>query len=177
MRARRILELLALAALLAGLGFGISAYLAFRQALSARLDRAAAIEAAVTRPGAAARLASALAERRLALVTEKESTAVSGAFRRETGAPELEAYRKAGGDPSVAREAEKALAAKKPAEPEGDVAFLRAMRRLREEAERMPVPARPVPPVSAGAAGRRLLWVGVAAVAAALLARAAGRAA
>ena len=177
MRARRVLELSALAVLLTGVAFGISSYVAFRQALSARLDRALAIEAAATRPGAAARLASALAERRLALVTENESTAVSGAFRRETGTAELEAYRKAGGDPSVAREAEKALAARKPAEADGDVAFLRAMRRLREEAERMPVPARPVPPASAGAAGRRLLWFGAAAVAAALLARAAGRAA
>lgn len=177
MRARRVLELSALAVLLTGVAFGISSYVAFRQALSARLDRALAIEAAATRPGAAARLASALAERRLALVTENESTAVSGAFRRETGTAELEAYRKAGGDPSVAREAEKALAASKPAEADGDVAFLRAMRRLREEAERMPVPARPLPPASAGAAGRRLLWFGAAAVAAALLARAAGRAA
>jgi hypothetical protein len=177
MRAQRVLELLALAALLAGVGFGISAHVAFRQALSARLDRALAIEAAAARPGAAARLASALAERRLALVTENESTAVSGAFRRETGAAELEAYRRAGGDRAVAREAEKALAAPRPAGAEGDVAFLRAMRRLREEAERMPVPARPVPPASAGAAGRRLLWVGAAAVAAVLLARAAGRAA
>jgi hypothetical protein len=177
MTARRIFGLLALAASLAALAAGLLAHLAFRAALSTRIENAARVEAAVARPGAAARLAASLAERRLALVAEKDSTAVSGAFRSETGKAELEAYRRAGGSKDVIREAEKALSAEKPAGPEDDVPFLRAVRRLREEAAQMPVPARPEAPASAGAAGRRLLWAGVAGIAAVLLAHASGRAA
>jgi len=177
MRARRILELLALLAVLGTLAAAGSGYAAFHSALSARLDRAQRLEAAVTRPGAAARLAAALAQRRLAIVTEERSTAVSGAFRREDGASALDAYRKAGGDPEVIREAERALSVGKPPGPEGDVPFLRAVRRLDAESARLPVPARPEPPASAGAAARRLLWAGVGLVAAVLLAYAGGRAA
>lgn len=177
MGARRILGLLALTASLGAIGAGLFSYLAFRDALSARLDRAARVEAAAVLPGAAARLGAALAERRLALVTEDESTAVSGAFRRETGKAELEAYRRAGGSAEVIREAERALAATGPAGPDGDVPFLRAVRRLREDAARMPVPSRPEPPVSARTAGRRLLWACAAGITALLLAHASGRAA
>lgn len=177
MRTRRVLELLALLAVVGAIASAAAAYVSFRSALSARLDRAQKLEAAVTRPGAAARLAASLAQRRLAIVTEKQSTAVSAAFRREDGAAALQAYRAAGGDPEVIREAERALSAGKPAGPDGDVPFLRAVRRLDEESARLPAPSRPAPPASAAAAGRRLLWAGAALIGAVLLAYAGGRAA
>ncbi len=175
MRAARIWTTGAAAAFLGAVSFGTAAYLSFREALSARIERAVRIEASAAKPGAAARLAAALAERRLALVSEEESRAVAGAFRRGFGSDALEAYRKAGGDPAVVREAEAALSAEKPAGSAGDVAFLRAIRKLREEASRMPVPAPPEPPASAAKAKGRLLWAGACALLASFLAFLAGR--
>jgi len=177
MRGTAVLKVLAAAALLAALAFGAAAYRSFRTALAARIERAASIEAAATRPAAAARLAAALSERRLALVSENESRAVSGAFRRGFGADALEAYRKAGGEVSVLREAEKALATEGTPDPEGDVAFLRAIRALRAETARLPALAEPEPPASAREGRGRLLWAAAAALAGSALAYAAGRAA
>ena len=175
MRGAATLKILAAVAGIAAAGLGVAAFLSFRAALSARLDRAAALEAAAVRPAAAARLAAELLAHRLALVSESESRAVSGAFRQTAGATALDAYRRAGGSAAVAEEARKALAAAHAPEPQGDVAFLRAIRGLRAEAGQVPSPARPEPPASARRAGWLLAWAAVAAGAAALSAFAAGR--
>lgn len=177
MRSATVLKVLAAAALIVALAFGLAAHRAFREALAVRIERAAAIEAAAARPAAAAQLAAALAERRLALVTEKESRAVAGAFQRGLGAEALNGYRRAQGDPSVLREAEKALAANIPPDSDTDIAFLRAIRTLRTEAARMPVLTKPEPPAAARSSRNRLLWAAGAALAASALAYAAGRAA
>ena len=110
-----------------------------------------------------------------ALVSESESRAVSGAFRRDAGAEALDAYRKADGNAALAEEARKALAAEHSPEPVGDVAFLRAIRGLRSEAAKTPSPSRPKSPASATSAGWLLLWAMAAAAIAGLLAFAAGR--
>jgi hypothetical protein len=160
---------------IAAAGLALAAFLSFRAALTARLERAAALEAAAVRPAAAARLAAELLAHRLALVSESESRAVSGAFRRDAGAEALDAYRKADGNPALAEEARKALAAERSPEPVGDVAFLRAIRGLRSQAAKTPSPARPQSPASAARAGWLLLWAVAAAGIAGLLAFAAGR--
>lgn len=151
----------------------LASFVSFRAALSARIDRVASLESAVVRPAAAARLASELAAHRLAQVSEGESRAVSGAFRRAEGDKALEAYRRAGGSPALIEEATRALAAEGTGAA-ADVAFLRAIRGLRAEAE-TPSPSRPEPPSSAGRAATLLLVAGGAAVAAGFLAYAAGR--
>jgi hypothetical protein len=160
---------------IAAAGLALAAFLSFRAALTARLERTAALEAAAVRPAAAARLAAELLAHRLALVSESESRAVSGAFRRDAGAEALDAYRKADGNPALAEEARKALAAERSPEPVGDVAFLRAIRGLRSQAAKTPSPARPQSPASAARAGWLLLWAVAAAGIAGLLAFAAGR--
>jgi hypothetical protein len=160
---------------IAAAGLALAAFLSFRAALTARLDRAAALEAAAVRPAAAARLAAELLAHRLALVSESESRAVSGAFRRDAGARALDAYRKADGNAALAEEARKALAAERSPEPVSDVAFLRAIRGLRSEAAKTPSPSRPQPSASATWAGFLLLWAMAAAAIAGLLAFAAGR--
>jgi hypothetical protein len=175
MRGAATLKILAAVAGIAAAGLGVAAFLSFRAALSARLDRAAGLEAAAVRPAAAARLASELLAHRLALVSESESRAVSGAFRQTAGATALDAYRRAGGSAAVAEEARKALAAAHAPEPQGDVAFLRAIRGLRAEAAQVPSPARPEPPASARRAGWLLVWAAAAAGAAAVSVFAAGR--
>ncbi|PYQ36488.1 MAG: hypothetical protein DMF55_04840, partial [Acidobacteria bacterium] len=86
----------------------------------------------------------------------------------------LDAYRRAQGDAALAEEARKALAAERSPEPVGDVAFLRAIRGLRSEAAKSPVPSRPEPPASAARGGRFFLGA-AAAAAAAFLAFVAGR--
>jgi hypothetical protein len=175
MRPAATLKILAAVAAIAAAGLGIAALLSFRSALSARLDRAASLEAAAVRPAAAARLAEELLAHRLALVSESESRAVSGAFRQSAGSEALAAYRKAQGNAALAEEAGKALAAEHAPEPEGDVAFLRAIRGLRAESAQVPSPGRPEPPASAKRAAWLLLWAAVAAAAAILLAYTAGR--
>ncbi len=159
----------------AAAGLALAAFLSFRAALTARLDRAAALEAAAVRPAAAARLAEELLAHRLALVSENESRAVSGAFRRNAGEEALEAYRKAGGDPALVEEARKALAQTSSPGLAGDVAFLRAIRGLRSEAAKTPSPSRPESPASARRAGWLLLWATAAGAIAAFLAFVAGR--
>ena len=152
----------------------LASFVSFRAALSARIDRVASLESAVVRPAAAARLASELAAHRLAQVSEGESRAVSGAFRRAEGDKALEAYRRAGGSPALIEEATRALAAEGTGAA-ADVSFLRAIRGLRSEAAETPSPSRPEPPSSAGRAATLLLDAGGAAVAAGFLAYAAGR--
>jgi hypothetical protein len=167
-------KVLAIAAGVAAAVLALLAFLSFRTALSARIDRAASLEAAAVRPAAAAKLAAELSAHRLARVSEDESRAVSGAFRRSEGNDALEAYRKAGGNPVLADEARKAIAAER-TDPAGDVAFLRAIRGLREEAAALPAPARPQPPASARRAGLLLFGATSVALVAGLLAYAAGR--
>src|SRR6266536_2740092 len=171
----RVLTIFSAVLGIAAAGLAFAAFLSFRAALSARLDHAAALEAAAVRPAAAARLAEELLAHRLALVSESESRAVSGAFRRDAGAEALDAYRKADGNAALAEEARKALAAERSPEPVGDVAFLRAIRGLRAEAAQTPSSSRPQPPASATRAGWLLLSAMVAAAIAAFLAFAAGR--
>jgi len=168
-------KILAIAAFLAAAGLALAALVSFRAALSARLDRAEDLHAVVVRPTAAARLSAALLERRLALVSEKESHAVAGAFRRAAAAEAVESYRRAGGDPKLVEEARRALEADISPDAAGDVALLRAIRGLRADAARAPSPSRPEPPASARKAGSLLLWSGAAAAAAALLAYTAGK--
>ena len=162
------------AAILAG-GLALAAFLSFRAALSTRLDRASELEAAVVRPAAAARLAAELSAHRLALVSEGDSRAVAGAFRRAGADEALEAYRRAGGRAALLEEARRALAAERGPDAASDVAFLRAIRGLRAEAAAVPPPARPDPPSSAARAGWLLVWATLASGAGALLAYLAGR--
>ena len=175
MRPGVTLKILAAVAGIAAAGMGIATHFSYRSALSARLDRAASLEAAAVRPAAAARLAEELLAHRLALVSENESRAVSGAFRQSAGGEALAAYRKAQGNAALAEEARKALAAEHAPEPAGDVAFLRAIRGLRAEAAQVPSPARPEPPASSKRAAWLLLWAAAAGAVAVLLAFAAGR--
>jgi hypothetical protein len=167
-------RILAIAAGAVAASLAVASFLSFRAALSARIDRAASLEAQVVRPAAAARLAAELTAHRLARVSESESRAVAGAFRRTAGAEALDAYRKAGGEPALVEEARRALDAAG-ADPAGDVAFLRAIRGLRADAERVPVASRPEAPASAARAGGLLFGAVAAAAAAGLLAYAAGR--
>lgn len=175
MRPGATLKILSAVAGIAAVGLALAAFLSFRAALSVKLDHAASLEAAAVRPAAAARLAAELLAHRLALVSESESRAVSGAFRRSAGGGALDAYRKAQGKAALVEEARKALEAEHAPGPAGDVAFLRAIRGLRAEAAGVPSPARPEPPASANRAGWLLVWAAASAGAAALLAFVAGR--
>jgi hypothetical protein len=167
-------KVLAIVAGVAAAALALLAFLSFRAALSARIDHAASLEAAAVRPAAAARLAAELSAHRLARVGESESRAVAGAFRRSDGDDALEAYRKAAGNPALAEEARRALAAERTG-PDDDVAYLRAIRGLRDEAAALPPIARPEPPASARRAGAFLLGAVACAAAAAFFAYAAGR--
>ena len=175
MRGEAALKILAAIAGIAAVALGLGAHFSFRSALSARLDRAASLEAAAVRPAAASRLAAELLAHRLALVSEGESRAVSGAFRQNAGAEALEAYRRAQGNAALSAEARKALEARAAPDPDADVAFLRAIRGLRREAAQVPSPARPDPPAPSRRAAWLLAWAAASAGAAALLAFAAGR--
>ena len=169
----RVARIVAAASLLVSLVLGALAYASFRAALAARLDRARSRQAEVIRPAAAARLEAALAEKRLALVGEKESQAVAAALRRTDAARLLETCRVAGVDAALLEEAQKALAENKPPGPEGDIAMLRAIRGLRLEAAKLPAPARPEEPEEARTAGRLLLAAAASACLAVLFGRAA----
>lgn len=174
MRGRDTARVGAIAVGVAAVALGLASFLSFRAALAARIDRVAALEGAAVRPAAAARLAAELAAHRLAQVSEDESRAVAGAFRRAEGDVALEAYRRAGGSPALLEESRRALGAG-PGDPAGDVAFLRAVRGLRGEAAALPPLERPEPPASAGRAGMLLVFAGASAAAGALLAYVAGR--
>jgi hypothetical protein len=174
MRGRDTAKVAAIAAGVAAAALGLASFLSFRAALAARIDRVAELEGAAVRPAAAARLAAELAAHRLARVFEDESRAVAGAFRRAEGDVALEAYRRAGGSPALLEESRRALGAGR-GDPAGDVAFLRAVRGLRQEAAALPPLERPEPPASAGRAGMLLLLAGAFAAAGALLAYVAGR--
>jgi hypothetical protein len=174
-RARTTAKILAAAAVVLGAALAITAFLSFRSALTVRLDRAQEVEANLVRPAAAGRLAAELTAHRLALVSEGESRAVAGAFRRADAEKALDAYRTAGGSPAIVEEARRALAADRAPDAASDVAFLRAVRALRTEAAGAPSPLRPEPPSSARRAGWLLSWGVAASVAAALLGYVAGR--
>lgn len=174
-RAATTAKILAAAAGAVAAALALAAFLSFRAALAVRLDRAREVESAVVRPAAAARLAADLAAHRLALVSEGESRAVAGAFRRADAESALDAYRDSGGDPALVEEARRALSADSAPDAASDVAFLRAIRGLRVEAAKVPVPARPEPPSSARRAGWLLVWAAVASAASALVAYLAGR--
>src|SRR5215813_12908642 len=176
MRPGAILRLLALIAVGLSLAFGAVGLLSFRSALAAKIDRSASIEKAAARPAAAARLAAALLEKRLASVTETPSKGVASAFRHAEGSKELADYRAAGGDPAIASEAQKALAAPV-TQPQSDIALMRAIRGLRSDADRLPRPSAPPAPPQASSGG---FWIAVAcgcSALAALLGYAAGRSA
>jgi hypothetical protein len=174
-RAGTTAKVVAAAAGLLAAVLAIAALLSFRATLSVRLDRAHELEKAIVRPAAAARLAAELAAHRLALVSEGESRAVAGAFRRAGADEALEAYRRAGGRASLVEESRRALAARGGPDAGSDVAFLRAIRGLRAEAGSVPIPERPAAPSSAARAGWLLAWSALAAGAAALAAFFAGR--
>lgn len=175
MRAGTTAKVLAAAAGILAAALAVAAFLSFRAALGVRLDRAHELEAAVVRPAAAARLAAELAAHRLALVSERESRAVAGAFRRAGADEALDAYRRAGGRASLLEESRRALSAGREPDPASDVAFLRAIRGLREEAAAVPLLERPDSPSSAARAGWLLVWAALASGGAALAAFFAGR--
>lgn len=175
MRPGTTAKILAAGAVVLAAALAFAAFLSFRTALAVRLDHAHELESAVVRPAAAARLALELAAHRLALVSEGDSRAVAGAFRRGAGDQALDAYRKAGGSAATVEEARRALATANAPEAGSDVAFLRAIRGLRVEAAGIPSPVRPEPPSSARRAGWLLVWATAASGAGALLAYLAGR--
>lgn len=175
MRAGTTAKILAAGAVVLASVLAVSAFLSFRASLGTRLDHARELESAVVRPAAAARLAAELAAHRLALVAEGDSRAVAGAFRSAGGEQALEAYRSAGGNPAILEEARRALTAEREPEAGSDVAFLRAIRGLRAEAEAIPNLERPEPPRSASRAGRLLLWAALASGVSTLAAFFAGR--
>ncbi len=175
MRAAGIPGILALLAFLASLGFALAAGLSARSAVAAKIDRAAELEQNAVRPAAAARLASALLERRLAQVSDPGSRAVAAAFQHSPAAQALADYRAAGGDPAVAAEAEKTLRSENPPGPDAEIALMRAVRKLAAEGARAPRAGRPAPPPAASRSGRCLLAAEGAAAVAVLLAYAAGR--
>lgn len=148
----------------------------FRASLATKIDRAQALEAAVVRPAAAARLTSALLEHRLTLLSEAESKAITAAFARAPAREAIEGYRRAGGRADVIASAERAFAARSSADADGEVALLRAVRLLRDESARAPAPGRADPPASARRAGSRLVWAAGMAALAAACSFAAGRA-
>ena len=177
MRAGRLWLIAAAASLAVAFAAGALAWVGFSSALSARLDRARDLEAAAVRPAAAARLAATLLEHRLTLVSEEASRQAAAAFSRAPSAPALEAYRLAGGSAATLASAARALAASSSNDADGEIAFLRTIRVLRQEAASSPRPGRPDPPASAGSAGVRLLWAGGFSALAALFAFCARRAA
>lgn len=175
MRSGATAKILAAAAVVLAAALAVAAFLSFRAALTVRLDHVLELESAAVRPAAAARLAAELAAHRLALVSEGESRAVAGAFRRADAEKALAAYGAAGGSAAIVEEARRALAADRSPDAASDVAFLRAVRALRAEAAGAPAPVRPEPPDSARRAGWLLSWAIAASGAAALLAYVAGR--
>jgi hypothetical protein len=174
----RIVGFLRLSAALAALAFcvlAVTAHFAFRRALAAKIDHAQEIEQRAARPASAARLASALLERRLSQVTESRSQPVAAAFQHSDASQALADYRAAGGDPSIIAEVEKTLAGQKPPDPQVEIALMRAIRGLRAESAKAPRVSRPPPPGAASEAGSRLLAAGAAAAVALLFAYLAGR--
>src|ERR1700682_6093921 len=120
----RTAGLLRLSTALAALAFcvlAIAAYFAFRSALAAKIDHAREIEQQAARPASAARLATALLERRLSQVTESRSQPVASAFQHSDAAQALADYRAAGGDPQTIAEVEKTLAGQKPLDPQAEI--------------------------------------------------------
>lgn len=174
-RAGTAAKILAAAAGVLAAALAVAAFLSFRATLSVRLDRAHELEKAAVRPAAAARLAAELAAHRLALVSEGDSHAVAGAFRRVGAEQALDAYRRAGGRASLLEESRRALTADGAPDAASDVAFLRAIRGLRADADAVPNLGRPEPPSSASRAGWLLLWAALASGASALAAYFAGR--
>lgn len=175
MRSASFLRLLAALAALAFCVLAVAAHLAFRRALAAKIDRAQELEQQAARPAAAARLASALLERRLSQVTESRSQPVAAAFQHSDASQALADYRAAGGDSATISEVEKTLAGQKPPDPQAEIALMRAIRALRAESARAPRVSRPLPPAAASEGGSRLLAAGAAAAVALLFAYLAGR--
>jgi hypothetical protein len=175
MRTASLLRVLAALAALAFCVLAVAAHLAFRRALAAKIDHAQEIEQRAARPASAARLASALLERRLSQVTESRSQPVASAFQHSDASQALADYRAAGGDPSTIAEVEKTLAGQKPPDPQAEIALMRAIRGLRAESAKAPRVSRPPPPAAASEAGSRLLAAGAAAGVALLFAYFAGR--
>jgi len=177
MRAARLWRFLAVLALLSCLACGAAAYVCFRRALNAKIDRAAELERAALLPAAAARLESALLERRLSSISHEDSRAVAAAFQSADASRALADYRAAGGDPAIAAEAGKSLASEKPPGPDAEIALMRAIRGLRAQISRLPPASRPSPPPDAAPAGELLIIASFAGIAALLAAYASGRAA
>jgi hypothetical protein len=175
MRTARLLRLLAALAALAFSVLAVAAHLAYRHALTAKIDRAQEIEQRAARPAAAARLASVLLERRLSQVAEERSQPVASAFQHSDASRALADYRAAGGDPSTIAEVEKTMAGQKPPDPQAEIALMRAIRGLRAESAGAPRVSRPDPPAGASEAGSRLLAAGAAAGVALIFAYLAGR--
>ena len=175
MRTASLLRLLAALCALAFCVLAVVAHLAFRRALAAKIDRAQEIEQQAARPASAARLASALLERRLSQVTESRSQPVAAAFQHSDASQALADYRASGGDPSTISEVEKTLAGQKPPDPQAEIALMRAIRALRAESAKAPRLSRPLPPAAATEGGSRLLAAGAAAGLALLFAYFAGR--
>jgi hypothetical protein len=175
MRKAGVFRVVAAIALLASGILGATAYLSLRRALEEKIDRAAQIERDALRPAAAARLAAALLERRLASVSEPQSRAVAAAFQHSDASQALADYRASGGDAAIAAEAQRALGSEKPREADAEIALMRAVRGLRLEASRLPRASRPHAPPSAAQAAGRLGWAGAAATAALILAYVSGR--
>jgi hypothetical protein len=175
MRTARLLRLSAALAVLAFCVLAVAAHLAYRRALTAKIDHAQEIEQRAARPASAARLASALLERRLSQVTESRSQPVAAAFQHSDASQALADYRAAGGDPSTIAEVEKTLTGQKLPDPQAEIALMRAIRGLRAESAKAPRVSRPPPPGAASEAGSRLLAAGAAAGVALLFAYFAGR--
>ena len=166
----RFLAVLAVLGLLAAMVLSLAAAVTFRAALAAKIGRAQDLERAAVRPAAAARLASALLEQRF---TSAAAGPLGAAFTHANAGRAIADYRAAGGDPSILAEAEKSLQEK--AAGGSDVAWLRAIRLLRAEAESTPRVTPLSPPASARRAELLLLVAAAAALAAAVLAYGAGR--
>jgi hypothetical protein len=175
MRTARLLRLSAALAVLAFCVLAVAAQLAFRRALAAKIDHAQEIEQRAARPASAARLASALLERRLSQVTESRSQQVASAFQHSDASQALADYRAAGGDPSTIAEVEKTLSSQSPPDPQAEIALMRAIRGLRAESAKAPRASQPQAPAAASEAGSRLLAAGAAAAVALLFAYFAGR--
>ncbi|HKD11351.1 MAG TPA: hypothetical protein VKE50_04710 [Thermoanaerobaculia bacterium] len=174
MRLRRWSRVLAAAALVASAAFALAAGLSFRSAMDAKIGRAAVLEQEAVRPAAAARLAAALVQRRLAQMPDPQSQAVAAAFQRSPAAQALVEYRAAGGDESIAAEAEKSIRSEKPPGPDAEIALMRAVRGLSQEAARAPRASRPPPPAAASRGFDWLLAAEGAAAVAVFLAYAGG---
>jgi hypothetical protein len=139
-----------------------------------KIGRAAVLEQEAVRPAAAARLAATLLEKRLSQIPGSDSQAVAAAFQRSPAAQALAEYRAAGGDESVAAEAEKSIRAEKPPGPDAEIALMRAVRGLSLEAARAPRASRPPAPPAASRGFDWLLAAEGAAAVAVFLAYAGG---